>query len=62
MAAIDNLNSNIAALTTAVNNLPAPASGGANETQVQAAADAVAVQTARIVALETPAPVTPLTP
>ena len=61
MAAIDNLNSNIVALTTAVSNLPAPATGGATETQVQSAADAVAAQTARIVAFETPATPPPTT-
>lgn len=61
MAALENLNTNIAALSTAVDNL-APATGGATETQVQTAADAVAAQTARIVAFETPAaPATPPT-
>ena len=59
MAALDNLNTNLAALTTAVSALPAPAVGGATEAQVQSAADAVAAQTARIVALETPPAVTP---
>lgn len=59
MLAIDSLNANISALTTAVSALPAPAVGGATEAQVQSAADAVAAQTARIVALETPPAVTP---
>jgi tripartite-type tricarboxylate transporter receptor subunit TctC len=57
MAAIDTLNENIIALTAAVDRvLAAPA--GVPEAQVQAAADAVAVQTARLPAAPVvPAPV-----
>ncbi len=60
MAAIDNLNSNIAALTAAVQNIPQaqpPVTGGATEAQVQSAADAVAAQTAAIDAKLVPLPV-----
>jgi hypothetical protein len=53
MAAIDTLNQNIVALTAAVDKIPASGTG-ATETQVQTAADAVAVQTARVVAATTP--------
>jgi len=58
MAAFDNLTQAITDLTAAVDKLPTtPATGGATEAQVQAAADAVNVQTARIVASVTPPPV-----
>ena len=60
MAAIDNLNSNIAALATAVSQIPQavpPVTGGATEAQVQSAADAVATQTAAIDAKLVPLPV-----
>ena len=60
MAAIDNLNSNIAALATAVSRIPQavpPVTGGATEVQVQSAADAVAAQTAAIDAKLVPLPV-----
>lgn len=56
MAALDNLNTSIAALTTAVSNLPqagAPPAGGATEAQVQTAADQIAAQTEIIVAKST---------
>lgn len=53
MAAIQTLTDNIAALTVAVGNIPQSGTG-ATETQVQTAADAVAVQTAAITAKLTP--------
>lgn len=65
MAAIDTLNSNITALTDAVNNIPqagTPVTGGATEVQVQSAADAVAAQTSAINAKLVPLPVPAPTP
>lgn len=58
MTALQNLNSNIEALTLAVAAIipdvnPTPGSG-ATEAQVQAAADAVAAQTAILTAATTP--------
>lgn len=61
MSALNSLNQNITDLTAAVDRIPqvgTPPVGGATEAQVQTAADAVAVQTGRIVALTTP-PATP---
>lgn len=57
MAAFDNLTTAITSLTAAVDNLK-PATGGATEEQVQAAADAVNAQTVRITAFENPTPTT----
>lgn len=61
MAAIDTLNANVAALTTVVGEIATEvhnlqgAATGVPEAQVQAAADAVAAQTAALQAL-LPAP------
>lgn len=57
MKALDELNANIAALTTAVGNIP-QAGDTASAADVQAAADAVAAQTAAINVKLTP-PATP---
>ena len=54
MAAIDTLNSNIVALTAAVTAVVSYDQTGATEAQVQSAADAVAAQTAKLVAIVTP--------
>ncbi len=56
MQSLDNLNSNIAALATAVSQIP-QAGDTATAAQVQSAADAVAVQTAAINAKLVPLPV-----
>lgn len=65
MAALDDLNSNIAALTSVVSqaipliNPNPPTTGGATEAQVAAAASAVASQTALLQAAVTPASAAP---
>src|SRR5580704_16460287 len=66
MNALQNLNANITALTLAVQAIipdvnPTPGSG-ATEAQVQAAADAVAAQTAILTAATTPPVVAPAAP
>lgn len=53
MKQLDDLNANIAALTVAVGNIP-QAGDTASVSEVQAAADAVAAQTAAINAKLTP--------
>ena len=56
MQALDNLNSNISALATAVSQIP-QSGNTASAAEVQSAADAVAVQTAAINAKLVPLPV-----
>lgn len=56
MAAIDTLNSNIVALTAAVDAVVAYDKTGATEAQVQAVSDAVAAQAGRLAAVVNPAP------
>lgn len=52
MAALDNLNANVAQLKTDFEAFAASKQGGANEAQVQAAADAVAAIDAEVKAAQ----------
>lgn len=48
MAAIDNANNNLAKLTTDLDTFIASKTGGATEAQVQALADGIAAQDAKV--------------
>jgi hypothetical protein len=54
MTAIDNLTAAIGSLTTAIDTFTPGTASGATDAQIQAAADAVTVQTNRIIQLTQP--------